>query len=211
MGTGSRNSIGSRTVGGRCLGVGLAVLLGGVGIGTGASAQSSLGPTSSQVSQAATSAPKTAFQCEKRYKQVQTRTRCFNQLPGASCAHPLEAQTAGSTHRGATRYLTVTDNEEAEGSNTWQFWSWKPKNKNVAICPYPNGVVYRVSLLADRTHCQRIHGEEICSSEYGTKIMHEHTTAKGGEFKYYLIAPPIKSFYLAVKGYYIHPPWGSGG
>jgi hypothetical protein len=149
----------------------------------------------------------TAFQCEKAFKSASARSRCFNQLPGANCSYPLEAQTAGSTHRGDTRDLVVTDNEEPEGSNVWQSWSWRPKNKNVAICPYPNGVVYRVSLLSDRTHCQRIHGEEICSSEYDTKTMHEHTTRFGGEFTYHLIAPPIKSFYLAVKGYYIHPPW----
>jgi hypothetical protein len=133
----------------------------------------------------AASAPKTAFQCEKRFKQVQSRHRCFSQLPGASCAHPLEAQTAGPTHRGDTHDLTVTDNEKPEGENVWQSWSWKPKNRNVAICPYPNGVVYRVSLLSDRTHCQRIHGEEICGSEYATKpcmsirpgtVAHSNTT-----------------------------------
>jgi hypothetical protein len=179
------------------------------GKGTRASTQPSPRMTTSQVAQAA-QAPKTAFQCEKRFHGSQARSRCFNQLPGANCAHPLEAQTAGPTHRGDTRDLTVTDNEEPEGENVWQFWSWKPKNKNVAICPYPNGVVYRVSLLWDRTHCQRIHGEEICSSEYDTKTMREHTTRFSGEFKYHLThvaGAPRKGFYLAVKGYYIHPPW----
>lgn len=156
----------------------------------------------------AASAPKTAFQCEKRFKQVQSRHRCFNQLPGANCAHPLEAQTAGPTHRGDTTNLAVTDSEEPEGENVWQSWSWKPKNRNVAICPH--GVVYRVSLMAERTHCQRIHGQEICSGEYDTKAMPERTTARGGKFTYHLThiaGTPNKSFYLTVEGYYIHPPW----
>jgi hypothetical protein len=107
-----------------------------------------------------TSTPKTAFQCEKRFKQAQLRQQCFNQLPGANCAHPLEAQKAGNTNRGDTHDLKITYSEEAEGENDWQYYSWKPKNSNVAICPYPNGAVYKVSLLANRNHCQRIHGGE---------------------------------------------------
>jgi hypothetical protein len=165
---------------------------------------------SAAVSGAAASAPTTPFQCEKAFRKGSSgRARCFNQLPGANCAHPLEAQKAGSTNRGDTRDLTVTFSEEVEGQESvWQFYSWKPKNRNVAICPYPNGVVYKVSLLSTRSRCQRIHGEEICSSEYDTKTIPEHTTRSGGEFKYHLITTPPKSWYLVVKGYYIHPPWG---
>jgi hypothetical protein len=174
--------------------------------GVGASAQQVHAITARRA-HTATSTPKTAFQCEKAFHGTQARKRCFNQLPGANCAHPLETQVAYTTHRGDTRDFTVTDMEEPEApNNVWQFWSWKPKNKNVAICPYPNGVVYRVSLLY-----LTLPNGETRAREHDTKIIPEHTTRSGGEFKYHLINTPIKGFYLAVKGYYIHPPWGHGG
>jgi hypothetical protein len=180
--------------------------------GVGTSAKQAHATTASRLAHTATATPKTAFQCEKAFHGSQARERCFNQLPGANCAHPLEAQAVGTTHRGDTRDFTVVDTEDPEApNNVWQYWSWKPKNKNVAICPYPNGVVFKVSLTSDKTHCQRIHGEEICSSEYDTQNIPEHTSRSGGEFKYHLIDTSKRGGYLAVKGYYIRPPWGHGG
>jgi hypothetical protein len=184
------------------------------GKGTRASTQPSPRMTTSQVAQAAASIPKTAYQCEKRFHGSQARSRCFSQLPGASCAHPLEAQKAGRTTRGEHRYFKLAFHEETQGEGTSrygaeQYYSYAPI-KNVAICPH--GVVYKVSLLSSREHCERTpKGEEYCSSEYGTKNIAEPSTARGGHFHYYMTAVPIKSWYLVVKGYYIHPPWGSGG
>jgi hypothetical protein len=157
----------------------------------------------------ATSTPKTAFQCEKRFKQVQSRQRCFSQLPGASCAHPLEAQKAGNTTRGEHRYFKLAFHEEAqkEGTpqyGTEQYYSYAPSMKNVAICPH--GVVYKVSLLY-----VTLPNGETRTREHDTKTIIEPTTAGGGHFHYYMTAVPIKSWYLVVKGYYIHPPWEHGG
>ena len=153
----------------------------------------------------AASAPKTAFQCEKRFKQPQSRQRCFNQLPGASCAHPLEAQKAGNTTRGEHRYFKLAFHEETRGEGTPQYgteeyYSYAPSMKNVAICPH--GVVYKVSLLY-----VTLPNGETRTREHDTKTIVEPTTAHGGHFHYYMTAVPIKSGYLVVKGYYIHPPW----
>ena len=175
------------------------------GKGTRASTQSSPRTTTSQVAQAA-QAPRTPFQCEKKFHSSQARSRCFSQLPGASCAHPLEAQKAGNTTRGEHRYFKLTFSEEAEGESAWLFYSWKPKNPNVAICPYPNGVVFKVSVLY-----VTLPNGETRTREHDIKTIHEHTTARGGEFKYHLISPPVKSYFLVVKGYYIHPPWARRG
>jgi hypothetical protein len=147
------------------------------------------------------SAPKTAFQCEKRFMQVQSRQRCFSQLPGANCAHPLEAQKAGNTTRGEHRYFKITFRQERAGEGSLQTYTYAPV-KNVAICPH--GVVFKVSMLG-RGHCERTHGEEICGDEYGIKDITEPTTRAGGKFKESL--PPSMSGYLTVKGYFIHPPW----
>lgn len=175
------------------------------GKGTRASTQPSSRMTTSQVAQAA-QAPKTAFQCEKRFKQAQSRQRCFNQLPGANCAHPLEAQKAGNTTRGEHRYFKLTFNEQVDATvNTGatQYYSYAPI-RNVAICPH--GVVYKVSLLY-----VTLPNGETRTREHDTKNIPEPTTARGGHFHYYMTDVPIKSWYLVIKGYYIHPPWGSGG
>jgi hypothetical protein len=83
--------------------------------------------------------------------------------------------------------------------------------KGVAICPYPNGVVYKVSLVSQEGTCQVIKGEKTCSDEYDTKNIAERTTSHGGSFSYHLPTEPINddylSGYLVVKGYLLHPPW----
>jgi hypothetical protein len=153
-----------------------------------------------------TSSPKTAFQCEKRFKQTQSRQSCFNQLPGSSCAHPLEAEKAGPKTRGAGRYFKLTYQEEAAGFETIrQTYGYAPK-QNVGICP--NGAVYKVSLEGSHEHCEQTpQGEEYCSTEYDTKNLPEPTTRGGGEFTYVMTNQPPKSWHLVVKGYFIHPPW----
>jgi hypothetical protein len=123
--------------------------------------------------------PTTQFQCERAFKSSQGRAKCFNQLPGASCAHPLEVQKTSPNYRGDTHYFNVSLKDEADGENALLTYEWEPK-RNVAICPYPNGAVFKVSLLAQREHCQRIHGEEICGDEYDTKNIPEHTSRNGG-------------------------------
>jgi hypothetical protein len=156
----------------------------------------------------AAAAPKTAFQCEKRFKQAQSRQRCFSQLPGANCAHPLEAQKAGNTTRGEHRYFKLAFHEETRGEGTPQYGTEQYYSyagiKNVAICPH--GAVYKVSLLY-----VTLPNGETRVREHDTKTIVEPTTASGGHFHYYMTAVPIKSWYLVVKGYYIHPPWEHGG
>jgi hypothetical protein len=154
----------------------------------------------------AASSRTTVFQCEKQH--TESRKRCFNQLPGASCAHPLEAEKAGPTTRGAHRYFKLTFHEEPDGAETaLQRYTYAPI-KNVGICPH--GATYKVSLTG-REHCGQINGEEICSSEYDTKNIPEPTTRAGGEFEYIMTGQPVKSWHLVVKGYFIHPPWEHRG
>jgi len=186
------------------------------GKGIRASTQPTHSTTTSQVAQIA-QAPTTAFQCEKRFHSSQRRVKCFSQLPGVNCKHPLIAEKAGLTTRGEFHYyFKLKFREETRGQGTAQYgseqyYSYAPANKNIAICPYPGGAVYKVSLQAQKVHCGRIHGEEICSSEYGTKNIPEPTTSTGGHFHYYMTAVPIKSWHLVVKGYFIHPPWARRG
>jgi hypothetical protein len=151
----------------------------------------------------AASTPKTAFQCEKAFHGRQARERCFNQLPGVNCAHPLELQTAGPTHRGDTRDFTVKLEEERDGEGALLSYSWKP-NKNVAICP--NGVVFKVSLLY-----LKLPNGETRAREHDTKNIPERTTKYGGQFMYVMPGQPVRSWYLVIRGYYIHPPWEHGG
>ncbi len=98
------------------------------------------------------------------------RARCFSQLSGASCAYPLEAEKAGATTRGEHRYFKLGFNEgpDGTGAGVLQHYSYRPANRNVAICPH--GVVYLVSRIADKSHCEGRHHhghfEEYCSSEY---------------------------------------------
>jgi hypothetical protein len=159
--------------------------------------------------------PKTQFQCEHVFHTARSRSACFNELPGSSCKHPLEVQKAGPTTRGNARYFNLGFSEETQnlGAPNYgaeQHYSYGPRS-NVAICPYPMGAVYKVSLFSETNHCQRTPaGEEVCSHEYDTRNYPEPTTASGGHFHYYMTAVPMKSYYLVVKGYFIHPPWGRG-
>ncbi len=154
--------------------------------------------------------PTTQFQCERAFKSTQGRAKCFSQLPGASCAHPLEVQKTSPNYRGDTRSFNVTLKDEPDGANALLTYEWEPK-KNVAICPYPTGAVFRVSLLSQREHCQRIHGQEVCSGEYDTTTIPERTSRSGGRFMYEMPGNPVRSWYLVVRGYFIHPRWERQG
>ena len=160
----------------------------------------------------------TAFQCEKAFaKGSSGRARCFDELPGANCAHPLEVQKAAETTRGDHRDIPVTfsysNYGEAIGNYTGQeqTYAWHTANRNIAICPYPEGVIYRVSLLSEHAICGlNEHHQEECRVEYATIRFHYHSGLHRGEFTYDLKpSTQLKSFYLAIKAYYIHPPWES--
>jgi hypothetical protein len=157
----------------------------------------------------ASSQPKTPFQCGKRFHTSAGRTRCFAQLPGADCGHPLIAEKASATTRGEHQYFKLGFNVEPDGGGGLQHYSYRPASPNVAICPH--GVVYKVSLLRDENHCElrhhHGHAEEYCSVEYNTKSIPEPSGAGGGSFTYYLTSEPHRSAYLVIKGYFIHPPW----
>jgi hypothetical protein len=190
---------GCKSAGGRCLGVGLTPLLLGAVVAATSPARAS------RHAQTANSAYKTVFKCEKAFaKGSRERSRCFSQLPGASCAHPLEVQKTNPNFRGDTRYFTVKLEDEPDGEGTLLSYEWAPKS-NVAICPYPNGAVFKVSLFDPKLKCQKLGGEEICSHEYNTKNIPERTSSHGGSFMY--VMPQGMSWYLDVKGYFIHPPW----
>jgi hypothetical protein len=161
---------------------------------------------------AVASTPQTQFQCEKTFHTAGGRERCFNQLPGASCAHPLEAEKAGPTTRGEHWHFKLGFNEEVEARGTSQYgvqqhYSYAPV-PNVRMCPYPTGAVFKVSLVSQNEHCgPNAKGQEECSSEYDTHNYPEPVTASGGHFHFYITNVPLKSWHLVVKGYYIHPPW----
>jgi hypothetical protein len=185
---------------GLCVAVVLALLL--VDISSGASVESS--PALRQVN-AKRSSRETQFQCEKAFPSgSQGRSRCFDQLPGASCAHPLELQKAGPTTRGDTRYLTASFHQEANGAGSAVevFYSWAPK-KGVAICPYPNGVVFKETPMY-RTEPT---GREVLAGEQKTTNTPIPTSRHGGSWSHEITAKPLTSWYLAIRGYFIHPPW----
>jgi len=186
---GQEAAVHRHTVRQRCIILGWAFLLTGVGV--------IAAPTHATAH--AASRPTTQFQCEKKYKLASNRTRCFNQLPGANCAHPLEAEKAGNTTRGDHRYFKLTFKEERDGEGTLQTYTYAPV-QNVAICPH--GVVYKVSLL-DLV----LPNGEIRTREHDTKNISEPTTRAGGEFMYEMPGQPVMSYFLMIKGYFIHPPW----
>lgn len=167
----------------------------------------------SVVAQAA-SRPTTPFQCEKRYHQAQSRESCFNQLPGANCSHPLLTEQSSETARGDRRDLKVTYSFESEyptpleNAIVTQHYSWRPANKNVAICPYPTGVTYHVIA----SYSSRMANGSQRGPSHSVAYYHEHTTPNGGRFTYVLnISWDIKYGVLFVKGYYIPPPWEHRG
>jgi len=89
---------------------------------------------------------------------------------------------------------------EAQGEDGLLSYGWSVK-KGVALCPYPNGVVFTVFQFSQSEHCGRTHGEEVCSHEYDTKAIPQHSGARGGSFTYTM--RPGWSGYLAVRGYYV--------
>jgi hypothetical protein len=157
--------------------------------------------------------PKSQIECEEEYGKGTSWRRCFKQPPGSSCAHPLEVQKAGATTRGDARDFTTTVHEEAVGGinvATEVYYAWVPK-KGIAMCPYPNGVVYKVSLLAEEEFCETIHGKKYCAIEYDTKNIPMHTSPTGGSFEYHLTDQPLKGGYVAIRGYYIQTPGRHSG
>jgi hypothetical protein len=155
----------------------------------------------------------TPFQCEKQFHTQQRRASCFSQLPGTDCAHPIEAEKAGNTTRGEHQYFKLGFHEEPDATGAQQYYSYKGINSNVGICPH--GATYKVSLLSDTEHCEgrpnNGHMEEYCSSEYDTKNLPEPSDIRGGSFTYHVTSQPRESWYLVIKGYFIHPPWAGRG
>jgi hypothetical protein len=144
---------------------------------------------------AAASSPKTAFQCEKKYKTSANRTKCFNQLPGSSCAHPLEIR-GSSFSRGDTKYLKASQKQKSfeDGDGATVHMTWGTKSKNVAICPYPRGAVLRLFHYV---------GGGV---ETGVETIPEHTSPRGGVLTYEASSEEFKDYILMVRGYLIHPP-----
>jgi hypothetical protein len=108
--------------------------------------------------------------------------------------------------RGDRKAIRTSANESFDGTTLFQEYEWEAQ-KNVGICPYPEGAVYNVALLLSREHCGVVNGQERCSIEGDTHSYPEHTTKHGGSFEFNLIPQPPKSYCLVVKGYYLHPPW----
>jgi hypothetical protein len=163
-----------------------------LGVGVTANADSALKATTPQVARAATSAPATAFQCEKKYKQAQGRERCFNQLPGSSCKHPLEVTKNNPYLVGDTKYLfvglTITHDADLHGAT--QHWTWKTKGGNVAPCPYPKGVALRI-----------FRGEEL--------VEEIPQSVRSGHLDHHVTE--VFDASLTLRGYFIHPPWKHRG
>lgn len=167
-------------------------------------------------SSASASHKRTVFQCEKFAKGSSGRASCFAQLPGANCAHPLEVQKAHETTRGDHRDISVTysySRYEAPGLSVGleETYAWHTTSRNVAICPYPDGVVLRETLLSNEEICGlNAHHQYECNVEYGAKLYHYRSGLHRGEFTHdRKPSTQEKSGYLAIKAYYIHPPWES--
>jgi hypothetical protein len=161
----------------------------------------------SPVTVAARSLPKTVSGCEQAFRKgSRGRSRCFDQVPGANCSHPLEVEKTNPNTRGADqRYISVTLKEVADPhliEQALQYWSWKPKTSNVAICPFPIGAVYKTALLY-----RPLPNGEVEVEEYDFHNLPLHTTAAGGSWVHRDYAQPVTSFYLAVRGYFTRQPW----
>jgi hypothetical protein len=169
----------------------------------------------------ATSAPaahkRTVFQCKKFPKDSSGRARCFDQLPGANCTHPLVVEKAHETNRGDHRDIGVTwaytlyGETNALRTGLREVYSWYTTTRNVAICPYPEGVVYSVSKLLDESICRYNDKHEYsCTSEVDTKLTHYHSGPHEGFVNIDTKPIPVaesQSEHLTIKAYYIHPPW----
>ncbi len=133
--------------------------------------------------------------------------------PGSSCSHPLEVQKSypyavGDVHDIAVRFSEESNGEsEVQKQGAIQHWSWAPKLKDVAICPYPSGVVYKESLMYERLPS----GMFTEAHELDVKNIPVHTTPRGGRFTWPMLTTPVKRWYLVVKGYFIRPPWTGRG
>jgi hypothetical protein len=149
--------------------------------------------------------PKTQFQCEKAFHTTEHRQRCFEQLPGSSCAHPLEVQKTDPNYRGDTKDFNVSLYMEPGDEEARAIYEYHPK-PNVAICPYPMGAVFKVSFI----YRQLPNGWWEQVREYDTKNIPEPTTRHGGGFEYIVNNHPVTSWYLVIKGYFVHSPWEAG-
>jgi hypothetical protein len=150
------------------------------------------------------STPKSQFECEQIYGKGVSWHRCFRERPGTSCAHPLEVQKTFPNYRGDTKDFKVTLQQKLVAPETVLLsYRYAPK-KNVAICPH--GVVFRVSLMY-----VTLPNGETRTQEHDLKNIPEPSTRNGGEFTYTMTGQPVKSWYLVVRGYYIHPPSGRRG
>jgi hypothetical protein len=187
----------------------LCVLLGMAISGFAATAQRTSKPATAVATTA--SLAKTAFQCKKKYHSAHGRAVCFSQLPGANCAHPLEAEKAHSTTRGEHKYFKLGYRGESDENGVTETYSYQVVGKNLAMCPH--GAIFKVSRYADEPVCRKIvrHGHSVldCTSEYATKNLQEPSDAHGGSFTYYLTNEPLKIAFLVVKARFIHPPWAA--
>lgn len=196
---GSKVSAMRAILGSRMLTAGLAAFLMAMLMGFHVVAQTD-SPVKGAVATAA-SAPKSQFECEQIYGKGVSWHRCFRERPGTSCAHPLEVQKTFPNYRGDTKDFKVTLQQKLVAPETLLLsYRYAPK-KNVAICPH--GAVFRVSLMYIT-----LPNGETRTQEHDFKNIPEPSTRNGGEFTYTMTGQPVKSWYLIVKGYYIHPPSG---
>ena len=144
--------------------------------------------------------PKTRLECEHKYGIGTSWRRCFSEPPGSSCAHPLEVQKAGDTYRGDRSYFKVRFVVEPGGVDSRQTYSWAVQ-PGVAICPH--GITYHVARLGE-VACQRIEREKVCTDEFDRKTIPVETGSRRGSFTYDLPSQPLLSYYLVIRGYFVH-------
>lgn len=107
---------------------------------------------------------------------------------GSSCAHPLEVTKNNPYLRGETKYLFagLDSISDPDHHGAVQHWSWESRLRNVAICPYPKGVVLVL-----------IHNNAVVGE------VPEHTSSRGGHFEHHITESNDAG--LTVRGYFIHP------
>jgi hypothetical protein len=143
----------------------------------------------------------TAFQCEKRFRTSSGRARCFSQLPGASCAYPLEAQKTHPGYRGDTSAFNAALREEpfSGGAEVTLTVRTKP---NIELCPYPDGVIYHVA----EDYVKLPSGQEV-PQEHNVRNIPLHFSPHGGTYTRTLTAAPVTTWYFIIHGRYVRPPW----
>jgi hypothetical protein len=111
---------------------------------------------------------------------------------GSSCTRPLEVTKNNPYLRGETKYLFagLDSISDSDHHGAMQHWSWETKQRNVAICPYPKGVVLVVL-------------QKTSTGFKVTEEVPEHTTAHGGHFEHHITETTNAG--LRVRGYFIRP------